>query len=63
MRQDHALAVIGILRRTTQIMVRTIQKNFGSDVSIGLLAEPDRTPTVDPSLIMALHLLWIFTYT
>ena len=41
LRTGHGPATMGILRRAVLNMVRTIQQNFGADVSIGLLR--DRT--------------------
>ena len=38
-RRGHAPAVMGILRRTALNMVRTVQQNLGSHVSIGLLRD------------------------
>jgi len=39
MRTGHAPAVMGILRRAALNMIRTIQRNFRPDVSIGLLRD------------------------
>ena len=35
----HAPAVMGILRRAALNMVRTVQRNLATDVSIGLLRD------------------------
>ena len=39
MRKGHAPAVMGILRRAALNMIRTIQRNLETDVSIGLLRD------------------------
>ena len=39
LRRGHGPAVMGILRRAALNMVRTVQQNFSTDVSIGLLRD------------------------
>ena len=39
LRRGHAPAVMGILRRASLNMVRTVQQNFRPDLSIGLLRD------------------------
>ncbi len=39
LRTGHGPAVMGILRRAALNMVRTVQQNFSTDVSIGLLRD------------------------
>ncbi len=39
MRIENAPAVMGILRRTALNRLRTLQRNFSPDVSIGLLRD------------------------